>query len=101
MTARLCLLRAVPIVCAAGLAFVPASAFAQQPTPKPETPKPDAKPDAKPEEKPEAKPAAPTRREPTPGEVATARDALREGVDLRLKGDLEGALGRLTTAYEL
>jgi hypothetical protein len=46
-------------------------------------------------------PAAPIRREPTPGDFATARAALKEGLALREKGDLHGALARLATAYDL
>jgi hypothetical protein len=39
--------------------------------------------------------------EPSAGDLATARNALREGLALREKGDLTGALGRFTTAYDL
>lgn len=41
------------------------------------------------------------RREPTAGDLATARTALREGLSLREKGDLEGARSRLSSAYDL
>ncbi|MEA2751661.1 MAG: hypothetical protein QOI41_5804, partial [Myxococcales bacterium] len=39
--------------------------------------------------------------EPSAGDLATARSALKEGLALREKGDLLGALGRLTTAHDL
>ena len=39
--------------------------------------------------------------EPSAGDLATARGALKEGLALREKGDLAGALGRLTTAHDL
>ena len=45
--------------------------------------------------------AAPGAAEPSAGDLATARTALKEGLALREKGDLAGALGRLTTAYDL
>ncbi len=45
--------------------------------------------------------AAPGVSEPSAGDLATARSALREGLALREKGDLVGALGRLTTAHDL
>jgi hypothetical protein len=45
--------------------------------------------------------SAPTRREPTAGDFATARTALTQGMALREKGDLQEALARLVTAYEL
>ena len=48
-----------------------------------------------------APPPAPVRPEPSAGDLSTARNALREGLSLREKGDLVGALGRLTTAYDL
>lgn len=48
-----------------------------------------------------AAPAAPGAAEPSPGDLATARSALKEGLALREKGDLAGALGRLTTAHDL
>ena len=41
------------------------------------------------------------RGEPSAGDLATARSALKEGLALREKGDLVGALGRLTTAFDL
>lgn len=44
---------------------------------------------------------APATKEPSAGDLATARSALREGLALREKSDLRGALARLTTAYEL
>ncbi|MBS2016600.1 MAG: hypothetical protein JST00_27195 [Deltaproteobacteria bacterium] len=44
---------------------------------------------------------APARPEPSAGDLATARMALREGLSLRESGDLNGALGRLQTAYDL
>jgi len=39
--------------------------------------------------------------EPSAGDLATARTALKEGLALREKGDLLGALGRFTTAFDL
>jgi len=45
--------------------------------------------------------AAPAVAEPSAGDLATARNALKEGLALREKGDLVGALGRLTTAHDL
>lgn len=39
--------------------------------------------------------------EPSAGDLATARTALKEGLALREKGDLVGALGRFTTAFDL
>ncbi|AKU97992.1 hypothetical protein AKJ09_04656 [Labilithrix luteola] len=45
--------------------------------------------------------AAPTAHEPSAGDLATARSALVEGVAMRDKGDLPGALARLTTAWDL
>ena len=39
--------------------------------------------------------------EPSAGDLATARSALKEGLALREKGDLVGALGRFTTAFDL
>lgn len=45
--------------------------------------------------------AAPGVPEPSAGDLATARNALKEGLALREKGDLVGALGRLTTAGDL
>jgi hypothetical protein len=39
--------------------------------------------------------------EPSAGDLATARTALKEGLALREKGDLLGALGRFTTAHDL
>lgn len=39
--------------------------------------------------------------EPSAGDLATARNALKEGLALREKGDLVGAIGRLTTAHDL
>ncbi len=50
---------------------------------------------------PEAPPTAPVRREPTAGDLATARTALREGLALREKGELAAALARLGSAYDL
>ena len=50
---------------------------------------------------PAANGAPAARPEPSAGDLATARMALREGLSLREKGDLTGALGRLTTAYDL
>jgi hypothetical protein len=41
------------------------------------------------------------RHEPSAGDLATARTALKDGLALREKGDLEGALARLTTAWDL
>jgi len=38
---------------------------------------------------------------PTAGDLATARNALREGLALREQGDLVGALGRFGTAFDL
>jgi hypothetical protein len=38
---------------------------------------------------------------PSPGDLATARAALREGQALRETGDLEGSFARLLTAWEL
>ena len=39
--------------------------------------------------------------EPSAGDLATARNALKDGLALREKGDLVGALGRFTTAFDL
>src|ERR1700731_2600082 len=39
--------------------------------------------------------------EPSAGDLATARSALKEGLALREKGDLLGAVGRFTTAHDL
>ena len=39
--------------------------------------------------------------EPSAGDLQTARTALVEGLAAREKGDVEGALGRLTTAFDL
>jgi hypothetical protein len=39
--------------------------------------------------------------EPSAGDLATARNALKEGLALRDKGDLVAAVGRLTTAHDL
>lgn len=39
--------------------------------------------------------------EPSAGDLATARNALKDGLALREKGDLAGALGRFTTAFDL
>lgn len=48
---------------------------------------------------------APTRSavrpDPSAGDLATARIALRDGLALRDRGELQAALGRFTTAYEL
>lgn len=44
---------------------------------------------------------APAHAEPSAGDLATARSALKEGLFLREKGDLLGALGRFTTAHDL
>ncbi|HVH45554.1 MAG TPA: hypothetical protein VM925_24540 [Labilithrix sp.] len=41
------------------------------------------------------------KREPTAGDFATARTALKEGLALREKGDLQEALARLASAYDL
>lgn len=41
------------------------------------------------------------KREPSAGDLATARAALREGLSLRERGDVQPALGRLATAYDL
>ncbi len=46
-------------------------------------------------------PPAPKAEEPSAGDLATARAALREGQALREKGDLDGSLARLVTAWEL
>ena len=43
----------------------------------------------------------PPRREPTAGDLATARTALREGLVLRERGELQEALARLASAYDL
>jgi len=45
--------------------------------------------------------AAPAVAEPSAGDLATARNALKEGLALREKGDLVAALGRFTTAFDL
>lgn len=56
---------------------------------------------AAPDKAPDA-PAAPSaRREPTAGDLATARTALREGLALRDKGELAPAQMRLQSAYDL
>ncbi|HVJ92054.1 MAG TPA: hypothetical protein VM580_19770, partial [Labilithrix sp.] len=44
---------------------------------------------------------SPARREPTAGDLATARTALREGLALRDKGAVAEALPRLASAYDL
>src|SRR5438270_10599023 len=44
---------------------------------------------------------APAHAEPSAGDLATARSALKEGLALREKGDLLGALGRFSTAFDL
>lgn len=54
---------------------------------------------AEPEPKPTV--AETPRREPSAGDLATARAALVEGLALRGKGDIPAALARLTTAWEL
>ncbi|MBX3232934.1 MAG: hypothetical protein KIT84_44825 [Labilithrix sp.] len=46
-------------------------------------------------------PAPEARREPTAGDLTTARTALRDGLALREKGDNAGALARLSTAWDL
>jgi hypothetical protein len=46
-------------------------------------------------------PSAPAKHEPSAGDLATARTALREGLVLREKGDLAEALMRLSSAYDL
>jgi hypothetical protein len=46
-------------------------------------------------------PLAPSHPEPSAGDLATARNALKEGLALREKGDLLGALGRFSTAFDL
>lgn len=48
-----------------------------------------------------AAPPAAVGAEPTAGDLATARTALKEGLALREKGDLLGALGRFSTAWDL
>jgi hypothetical protein len=45
--------------------------------------------------------ATATKREPTAGDLATARSALREGLVLRDKGELQEALVRLNSAFDL
>ena len=42
----------------------------------------------------------PAKNEPTAGALASARSALREGLALREKGDTEGALARLQSAWD-
>lgn len=42
----------------------------------------------------------PKAREPTAGDLASARNALREGLALRDKGDVPGALARLQSAWD-
>src|SRR5262245_27613937 len=54
-----------------------------------------------PSEPPSPAPAPARHGEPSAGDLATARNALREGLSLREKGDLSGALGRFATAYDL
>ena len=49
----------------------------------------------------EAAPAVQAKREPTAGDLATARTALREGLALRDKGEVQDALARLASAYDL
>jgi hypothetical protein len=46
-------------------------------------------------------PAPATRHEPTASDLATARTALKEGLALREKGDLEAAFMRFSTAYDI
>lgn len=53
------------------------------------------------ETSPPAAATASAKREPTAGDLATARTALREGLSLREKGDLQGALARLGSAFDL
>jgi hypothetical protein len=55
---------------------------------------------AQPEKTPE-KPAEKPVREPSPGDLMTARTALREGLALREKGDVAQAQARLQSAYDL
>ncbi len=43
----------------------------------------------------------PTMHEPSAGDLATARTALREGLVLREKGEIDKAMGRLQSAYDL
>jgi hypothetical protein len=50
---------------------------------------------------PEEAPPAAAHPEPSAGDLATARNALKEGLALREKGDLVGALGRFTTVFDL
>ncbi|MBN9162143.1 MAG: hypothetical protein BGO98_08935 [Myxococcales bacterium 68-20] len=75
------------------LAVTPARAQSAPSSPEPsapETPAPAA-----------STPAPAAKREPTAGDLATARTALREGLALREKGELEPALARLASAYDL
>ncbi len=63
-------------------------------------------PSASPATPPSAQPPPPAsngngRREPTAGDLATARTALREGLILRDKGETADALARLASAYDL
>lgn len=46
-------------------------------------------------------PPAAVKREPTAGDLATARTALREGLVLRERGELQDALARLASAFDL
>jgi hypothetical protein len=68
------------VLAASALLFLPRAVHAAPPAP---TPPPIVHP------------------EPSAGDLATARNALKEGLGLREKGDLVGALGRLTTAFDL
>jgi hypothetical protein len=45
--------------------------------------------------------SSPAHAEPNAGDLATARNALKEGLALREKGDLVAALGRFATAHDL
>src|SRR5688572_24162174 len=55
---------------------------------------------AQPEKAPEKAPEK-TGREPSPGDLMTARTALREGLLLREKGEVAQAQARLQSAYDL
>jgi hypothetical protein len=64
-------------------------------------PPPTPAPTPTPAPAPGAEAPTPGRREPSAGDLMTARNALREGLSLREKGDLATALVRLGSAYDL
>jgi hypothetical protein len=90
------LLAVVPARAQSAAAPSPAPAAAPSPSPAATATEAPGAPAAPP-----APAAAPLKREPTAGDLATARTALREGLVLREKGELQEALARLASAYDL